>query len=103
MMLHADRHPLRANPKMPYIAFASPTWKDLAQAVKESFTLQWHCEAGRWAPRRVRLVISLSLIPDADATASSKRPQALLDWLSAQCGRIELTTSHKPEHRLYLE
>lgn len=86
-----------------FIALQQTEWCQLASVVKEHLAYQWHAKAGRWAPRKVRLVISLRLLPTPLATSSKRHLKPLVDWLAAQCAHIEVTASYKPEHRLYLE
>ena len=86
-----------------FIALQQTDLCQLASAVKEHLAFQWHAEAGRWAPRKVRLVISLRLLPAPLAESSTHHLKPLVDWLAAQCARIEVTASYKLEHRLYLE
>lgn len=86
-----------------FIALRQTDCGHLVRAVKEHLAYRWHADAGDWVPRKVRLVISLRLLPTPLATSNKRHLKPLVDWLAAQCARIEVTASYKPEHRLYLE
>lgn len=85
-----------------FVAMTQVAWHEFAHAVKEQLAQRWHAEAGRWSPTRVRLVVSLRLLHPTEA-ATTRYLAPLVTWLAAQCGEVQVTTSYKPEHRLYLD
>lgn len=77
-------------------SLAQADWPALAQAVKERWVLHMQTHMEDVPPPRVRLVVSLCLIPDAPRQSLTP----LLDWLVLQTPRIEITASRHASHTL---
>lgn len=78
-------------------------WPSLAQAAKEQVVLYMQRDALAEPPEKLRLVVSLQLIPAAAGRNGAYDLGMLCEWLSLQCRVVEVTAGRCGEHRIYIE